>query len=82
MTRSSPTPNQPRRQTLAAEIELLQRRVAATEHTQDLLRNTVVALARESGQTVGSPCSRCDQSYVLITDGMLYCPTCRDRRTL
>lgn len=80
MTRSTPPQRAPRPRTVAAEIENLERRLAAIEDEQYLLRNTLCGLARENGITVGGVCSDCNRSYVLIERGMLYCPKCRTQR--
>lgn len=78
MTRSSPT----RRQTVTAQIETLERRLARLEHEQELLRNTLCGLARETDVTVGGICSDCDRAYVLVERGMMHCPKCRTQRAI
>lgn len=47
------------------------------------LRNTLKGVTRAAGDlSVSSRCENCDRCYVLVEDGRLYCPTCRDGRTL
>ncbi|OVE83993.1 hypothetical protein [Natronolimnobius baerhuensis] len=84
MNRPSPPHRGRRERALIADLETLDRRLAALEREQRLVRNTLCGIAREIGPDVviGSVCSHCSRSYVLITDGMLYCPKCKHRRTV
>jgi exosome complex RNA-binding protein Csl4 len=54
----------------------LRDRIDAAERRQRRLRNTVAALGREVGVSLGCPCSRCDECYLLVADGRMYCPRC------
>lgn len=82
MTRPTPTRRPNRRQTVTAELEALEQRLAKLEHEQALVRNTLCGLAREANVAVGGVCSDCDRAYVLIDRGMMYCPKCRTQRTI
>lgn len=84
MTRSSRRHYSPRDRALVAELDALERRIAKLERDQSLLYNTLSGLARESDLevSIGSVCTRCTRSYVLIANGTLYCPKCHNRRTV
>ena len=64
---------------LATELAQLKRRVAKTEAEQRRLRNTISGLAREADASLGCSCPHCEQSYMLVRDGLLYCPSCSNR---
>ncbi|WP_436343777.1 hypothetical protein [Natronorubrum sp. FCH18a] len=51
-------------------------RLERVESRLPLLENTVRAIARQAGVSVGCPCTRCERSYLLVADGMMTCPTC------
>ena len=68
-----------REQQAAAGLERLQRRVAKTEAEQRRLRNTITGLARETDVSIGCSCPHCDRSYMLVRDGVMYCPSCSNR---
>ncbi|SIR87586.1 hypothetical protein [Natronorubrum thiooxidans] len=57
-------------------------RLDQTESTLQLLERTVHAVARQSDVSIGGPCNRCEQSYLLIVDGIMQCPTCGYRRSI
>ncbi|ELZ20351.1 hypothetical protein [Natrinema limicola] len=67
---------------VAAELTRLKRKVAKTEAEQRRLRNTIRGLARETDVTLGCSCPHCEQSYMLVRDGQMYCPSCSNRRTV
>ncbi|MFP9059658.1 hypothetical protein ACLI4R_03890 [Natrialbaceae archaeon A-chndr2] len=55
--------------TLADRVERLER-----QHRR--LANTVAALARHAGISVGPPCTACGDCYLLFEHGRLRCPAC------
>lgn len=57
-------------------------RLDRTESKLQLLERTVHAVARQSDVSIGGPCDRCEQSCLLIVDGMMQCPTCGYRRSI
>lgn len=81
-SRSSVRSEQHRQHALLSRVESLSVRLEAAETRQRLLEHTVRGLARESGISVGSPCTSCEQCHVLVKDGIMYCPRCGDRRTV
>ena len=68
--------------TVGVEIESLQNRITRAELRQRQLYNTVNALAREVGVSIGGPCTRCGQCHVLIKNRRMYCPQCTNERYL
>ena len=72
-------------QTLAeslSEQELAERIVKAEERI-DCMETTLAAVTDEiEGVSLSSRCSKCQQSLLLIKDGMLYCPNCGDGHSL
>ncbi|SEP90402.1 hypothetical protein [Natrinema salaciae] len=75
-------PNPRHDRTLSAELASFRSRLEAAERRQTQLRNTVAAIGREAGVSVGCPCGHCDESYTLIKDGTMYCPRCGHRQSL
>ncbi|QLG48336.1 hypothetical protein [Natrinema halophilum] len=75
-------PQTKRDRTVKAQLVALNERLEAMEQRHCLLRRTVEALGRENGVSVGSPCSHCEKSYMLIKNGHMYCPHCGHRRTM
>ncbi|WP_254530880.1 hypothetical protein [Natrinema gelatinilyticum] len=75
-------PQTKRERTTTAQLIALNERLEVIERRHCMLQNTVEALGREAGVSVGSPCSHCDQSHMLIKDGHMYCPHCGHRRTI
>lgn len=71
-----------RERTLSAELEQVTARLDTTERQLRVLQNTIRAVAREADVSVDGPCGHCGRSHLLITDGMLHCPSCGYRRTL
>jgi len=72
--------NEPsREQRIAAELTRLKRRVSKTEAEQQRLRNTIHGLAREMDVTVGCSCPHCEKSYMIVRNGLMYCPSCSNR---
>lgn len=70
------------RRSLFAEVESLHRRLSRIQEDQELLRNTLSGLARESDISIGSPCPKCGQSYMLIKKGLMSCPSCKNRLSI
>ena len=68
--------------TVRGQLARLTDRLEVAERRHLQLRNTVSALGREVGVSVGSPCDHCDESYMLIRDGEMYCPRCGHRHSL
>ncbi|RKD94991.1 hypothetical protein [Halopiger aswanensis] len=66
----------------AAAIDALRARVTALEREQRLLRTATCAIGRETGVTIGGPCSRCGRSYVLVMNNTMRCPACGDGRSM
>lgn len=57
-------------------------RLEAVEHEQQLLRNTLVGLARDRGVSVGAACDECNRAYLLVSQGCMYCPACGYSRAI
>ena len=57
-------------------------RLERAESELAVLENTVRGVAREAGVSVGCQCDRCERSRLLISDGMMSCPTCGYRQTV
>ncbi len=67
---------QPRREEFVARLERQDREI-------ERLRNTIRGVAREVGElSVNGRCEQCGRSYLLITDGRIYCPNCMGGQTL
>ncbi|WP_226479590.1 hypothetical protein [Natrinema amylolyticum] len=75
-----PSPRRDRQ--ISAELTALSDRLEATERHQRQLENTIAALAREVGLSMGCLCGHCDESYTLIRSGTMYCPRCGHRQSL
>lgn len=80
--RPARVPTSRRDRLTAAELAALDDRLEATERRQRQLQNTLAALARETGLSMGCVCGYCDESYTLIKDGTMYCPRCGHRHSL
>lgn len=63
-------------------LEATTKRVETLEDRHRQLERTVAAVARETGLSLGCPCTRCNRSYTLTESGVVYCPECGYRRTL
>ena len=64
---------------VAADLKRLKRQVAKTEAEQRRLRNTIRGLARETDVSLGCSCPHCEQAYMIVRDGLMYCPSCSNR---
>ncbi|WP_254524218.1 hypothetical protein [Natrinema caseinilyticum] len=82
MPRQIRFPKTKRERAMSAQLAALNERLEVIERRHCKLQNTVEALGREAGVSVGSPCSHCDESYMLIKNGHMYCPHCGHRRTM
>lgn len=60
---------------LGDRLERVESRVA-------LLETTLRGVARETGVSIGCPCDRCDRSYLLVSDGLMRCPSCGYRQSI
>ena len=65
-----------RQQPTIAELAALTERLDVIERQQHQLKRTVRAIARETGVSIGPPCTRCQQCHLLVRSGALYCPAC------
>ncbi|WP_440764936.1 hypothetical protein [Natronorubrum sp. DTA7] len=74
--RTSPTDATPRLERTASELRNVTARLERIETRLPLLENTLRAVARQAGVSIGCPCGHCERSYLLIADGMMTCPTC------
>jgi hypothetical protein len=55
----------------------LAERLVSMEDRLDCMETTLAAVAGEiDGVSLSSRCSKCEQSMLIIKDGMLYCPHC------
>ncbi|WP_394740641.1 hypothetical protein [Natronococcus roseus] len=63
-------------------LEATTKRLETIENRQRQLERTIAALARETGLSVGCPCTRCSRSFTLVKSGVVYCPECGYRHTL
>ncbi|WP_254764293.1 hypothetical protein [Natrinema marinum] len=77
--RSPASSESKRDRALRAQLAAISERLEATERQQQQLKNTITALGREVGVSVGCPCGRCNESYMLIKQGSMYCPRCGHR---
>ncbi|MDF9746957.1 hypothetical protein [Natrinema salsiterrestre] len=66
----------------AVQLAVLSDRLEAAERRQRQLQNTIAAIGREAGVSVGCLCGHCEESYTLIKNGDMYCPRCGHRRSL
>ncbi|WP_187432870.1 hypothetical protein [Natronococcus pandeyae] len=82
MSPSSSLRSETQRQALLLRLETLATRLEAAETRQQQLERTVAGLARESGLSVGSPCTRCDRSNILMKSGFMYCPECGYKQSI
>lgn len=58
-------------------------RLVKTEKRIDCLETTLAAVTEEiDGLSLSSRCSKCEESMLIIRDGMLYCPHCGDGHSL
>ncbi|PCR89728.1 hypothetical protein CP557_03765 [Natrinema ejinorense] len=64
------------------ELAVLNDRLEAAERRQRQLQNTVAALGREVGVSVGCLCGHCDESFTLVKAGRMYCPKCGHGQSL
>ncbi|ADD04236.1 uncharacterized protein Nmag_0651 [Natrialba magadii ATCC 43099] len=46
------------------------------------LQNALVGVAHAANISIGAPCTHCERSYMLVSDGLLSCPHCGYRRSL
>ena len=72
-------------QTLAESLSKheLAERLVEVEQRLDCMETTLAGVANEiEGVSLSSRCSKCQQSLLLIKDGMLYCPNCGDGHSL
>ena len=72
-------------QTLAESLSKreLAERIVTVERRLDCMETTLAAVADEiDGLALSSRCSNCEESLLLIKDGMLCCPNCGDGRPL
>lgn len=72
-------------QTMAESLseQELAERVLSAEQRLDCIETTLAAIADEiDGLSLSSRCSKCEESLLLIKDGMLYCPHCGSGHTL
>ncbi|ELY46196.1 hypothetical protein C496_01476 [Natronorubrum tibetense GA33] len=74
--RTSPADPTPRLERTVSELRDVTARLERIETRLPLLENTLRAVAREAGVSIGCPCDRCERSYLLIANGMMTCPTC------
>lgn len=72
-------------QTLAESLseQELTKRLVETEKRMSRLETTLAAVTEEiDGLSLSSCCSKCEESMLIIKDGMLYCPHCGDGHSL
>lgn len=69
-------------QRLLLRLETLTARLEAAETRQQQLERTVAGLARETGLSVGSTCTHCDRSSILMKSGFMYCPECGYKQSI
>jgi len=61
----------------------LAHRLLELEKRVDCLETTLAAVADEiDGLSLSSRCSKCEESMLIVRDGMLYCPYCGDGHSL
>ncbi|WP_226006779.1 hypothetical protein [Natrinema salinisoli] len=66
----------------ASQLAALSDRLEAAERRQRQLQNTIAAVGREAGVSVGCLCGHCEESFTLIKAGSMFCPRCGHRRSL
>lgn len=72
-------------QTLAESLskQELAERIVKAEQRIDCMERTLAAVTDEiEGVSLSSRCSKCEESLLLIKNGMLYCPNCGDGHSL
>lgn len=72
-------------QTMAESLseQELAERILRAERRIDCMETTLAAVTDEiDGVSLSSTCSKCEQSLLLIKDGMLYCPNCGNGHSL
>ncbi|MDS0284650.1 hypothetical protein [Haloarcula onubensis] len=72
-------------QTLAESLskQELAERILQAEQRIDCMETTLAAVADEiDGVSLSSRCSKCEESLLLVKEGMLYCPYCGDGHSL
>ncbi|WP_440771226.1 hypothetical protein [Natronorubrum sp. DTA28] len=74
--RTAPADATPRLGRTASERRDVTARLERIETRLPLLENTLRAVARQAGVSIGSPCGHCERSYLLVANGMMTCPTC------
>lgn len=58
-------------------------RLDEAEQQIERLQNTLRALARETSDiAISGPCGHCDQCFLFLKDGMMYCPQCGNGRSM
>lgn len=82
MRRSTRPPKHQHSHSVSAQLAVFNDRLEATERRQRQLENTMAALGREVGVSIGCPCARCEESYTLIKAGSMYCPRCGHQQSL
>ncbi|WP_306055133.1 hypothetical protein [Natronococcus wangiae] len=82
MSPSSSFRSETQHRALLARLESLAARLEAAERHQQQLERTVAALARETGLSVGCPCTHCSRSNMLMKPGLLYCPECGYKQSI
>ena len=61
----------------------LAERVHSAEKRIDCLETTISAVAEEiENVSLSSRCSKCEESMLIIKEGVLYCPNCGDGHSL
>lgn len=78
----NPDQNSPRHRRDRPALETVAQRLTAVEREHRRLENTLRGFARETGVAVAGPCPRCERAYMLGKDGVLRCPTCRNRHAI
>ncbi len=70
-------------QSRSRQLTQLLARLERQERETVRLRNTLKGVANEvGGLTVNGRCDRCQQAYLLVADGRIYCPKCKNGQTL
>lgn len=77
-----PSVTEQRRQLTMAQLKDVTSRLEVAELRLVQIQNTLKAVARESGFSVAGPCSRCDESYLIVTEGTIRCTHCGYHRRL
>ncbi|WP_123538373.1 hypothetical protein [Halosimplex salinum] len=72
MSQSTP----PREEPILARLERQEMEI-------ERLKNTLKGVAREVGNlSISGRCERCRRSYLLVRDGYIYCPKCKNGHPL